>query len=120
MRGVLGALAVAVIVAACGGDDPPPTGNNNGGVNTCTSTSSAVNVSNDIYNPRCTTVTPGTEVIWTWTAAATNTHSVTFNSGSSSQVLGPGGEFKRAFPTTGTFDYHCTVHPTMTGQIKVQ
>jgi plastocyanin len=40
---------------------------------------------------------------------------VSFNSGN----IAPGGTFTHTFVATGTFTYHCSIHPTMHGTIQV-
>jgi plastocyanin len=48
-------------------------------------------------------------------------HTVTSDNGSwDSGNIATGGTFKFTFTTTGTFNYHCTYHPLMTGTIIVQ
>ena len=36
-----------------------------------------------------------------------------------SGMLGPNDTFKHTFMRTGVFDYHCIVHPFMTGKVIV-
>jgi plastocyanin len=36
-----------------------------------------------------------------------------------SEMLGPNDTFKHTFMRTGVFDYHCVVHPFMTGKVMV-
>jgi plastocyanin len=38
-----------------------------------------------------------------------------WNSGS----IAPGGSFSRTFSSTGTYSYHCSIHPNMAGTIVV-
>lgn len=124
MRALTGALMLALAVAGCGGGDDPPTGTNgNGGPtgNTCTSTSAAITVQNNSFSPSCTTVPVNTEVVWTWSALATNGHNVTFSTGTQNSPTQTSGEFRRTFTAAGTYTYLCTVHgAAMSGQIKVQ
>ena len=54
-------------------------------------------------------------------ATSGTTHTITsdtqgaFDSGS----LAPGATFEHTFTTAGTYHYHCSIHPTMTGVIVV-
>jgi len=49
------------------------------------------------------------------------THTVTSdNAAWDSGNIPAGGTFKFTFTTAGTFPYHCTIHPGMTGTIIVQ
>ena len=91
---------------------------------------SSVTVSNDRFTPADLTVQPGTTVNWTWNSCtggdvyggAQNcvSHNVTFDQGASSSTQSS-GTFSRAFPTAGTFPYHCTIHgPAMSGRVVVQ
>jgi plastocyanin len=34
--------------------------------------------------------------------------------------MNPGATFTRTFPSAGTFQYHCTIHPGMVGTVTVQ
>jgi plastocyanin len=37
----------------------------------------------------------------------------------SSATLADGGTFSHQFTTTGTFAFHCAIHPSMTGAVTV-
>jgi hypothetical protein len=72
------------------------------------------------------TVRVGSSVSWSNTGAVE--HTVTSDSTGATTTAGAvwdsgklatGQVFSHTFDTPGTFAYHCTVHPTMTGTIKV-
>jgi plastocyanin len=57
----------------------------------------------------------------TWNNADTVAHTSTSDgSGWNSGSVAPGGQFSHAFPTTGTFAYHCAIHPGMVGNVVVR
>ena len=68
------------------------------------------------FVPTTVTIRRGTEV--TWTNNDNTDHTVTGN-GWDSGLIRPGATYKRTFNTVGSFDYRCTVHPTMQGTINV-
>ena len=132
-RATTGAVALALVsLSACGGgssgypsgsggQNPPP-----GGQQPAPSTSNAIVVQNNRFNPSATTVSPGTTVTWTWDSCADDgygrvcvDHSVTFDDGVGSGTRSSGA-YQRAFSTAGTFNYRCTVHAGMTGQVVVR
>jgi plastocyanin len=55
----------------------------------------------------------------TWTNNDSVAHTVTGTDFASSQ-LAPGSTFSHKFTTAGSFDYHCSIHPSMTGNVTVQ
>ena len=78
-----------------------------------------VSIVNMTFTPASITVTPGTTV--TWNNIDDMTHTVTaddnsFNSGN----IGAGGSFVKTFSVAGTFTYHCSIHPSMTGKVVVK
>ena len=77
----------------------------------------AVTISNFSFQPQGITVAAGTEV--TWTNSDSTDHTI-IGTGFDSGNLSKGGIFKHTFNTAGTFDYHCSIHPTMTGKVIVQ
>ena len=111
-----------VFLMSCGGSNASsPTGTTtNGGNNpgnTGGSTSNAVAVADNNFNPSSTTVAVGTTVTWTWTGASR--HNVTFDDGPKSADQSS-GTFTRAFTAAGTYNYHCTIHGTaMSGTVTV-
>lgn len=109
------AIAAIAVAGSCGGGSGGTTGlgNNNQG-----STSDAIDVNDNTFDPSSTTVPNGTTVTWTWKGA--NQHSVTFDDGTTS-VKQTSGSYQRTFTTAGTYRYHCLVHGNaMSGTINVQ
>ncbi len=71
------------------------------------------------FSPQELTISMGDIVTWT------NDHSINHTSTSDdavwdSGVIPPGGSFSFTFDNAGTFPYHCTIHPAMTGTITVE
>ncbi len=89
-------------------NNPPPANSGN--------TISIVNMS---FSPANLTVVAGTTVKWTNNDGMA--HTVTSDNGSfdSGNIAG-GASFSKTFSTVGTFPYHCTIHPGMTGTITVK
>ena len=111
-------LALA-LAASCGGGatGAGPTGTGTDG-NTNGNGATAINVADDYYTPPTTRVLAGTTITWTWTGA--NSHSVTFEDGTTSAVQAS-GTYSRSFPSAGTFNYHCKIHGVaMSGSVTVQ
>lgn len=85
-------------------------------------TASTVVIQGMSFMPVTLTVPSGTTV--TWVNQDSVSHTVTSDSGSTpglaSQVLGPGESYSVTLTTIGTYNYHCSIHPSMTGQVIVQ
>lgn len=78
------------------------------------------------YDPATANITVGTTVTWTNNDATLHTvYSGTpddsANSGKlfQSTYMAKGQTFQHTFDTAGTFNYYCTLHPFMMGQIIV-
>jgi plastocyanin len=75
------------------------------------------------YDPSPLTIKPGTSV--TWTNNDSTIHTVTSGLPEQgevgtlfdSSIMSPGKAFTHIFDKTGIFDYSCTLHPFMRGQI---
>ena len=81
---------------------------------------------NNCFAPNPLTVAPGTTV--TWKNTDTVSHYVTSGKASdettgtvfdSGNLIKPGSTYQFTFANAGTFDYFCSVHPWMTGQVIV-
>jgi plastocyanin len=78
------------------------------------------------YDPSPVRVKPGTAV--TWKNNDSTLHTVTSGLPEQgavgtlfdSNVIAPGKTFTYTFSKAGTFDYSCTLHPTMRGQVIVK
>ena len=81
-------------------------------------TAASVSIKNMAFNPGSVSVTTGATV--TWTNSDTTIHTVTADDGSfNSGNIAVGATYSRAFSSAGTFSYHCTIHPEMTGKVVV-
>ncbi len=88
-----------------------------------TTTSSAdtttIDISGNAFNPSSKTISEGTTVKWVnndgYAHTVTSDNQV-FSSGN----INGGDSYTYTFNSTGTYDYHCTIHTTMTGSIVVE
>jgi plastocyanin len=70
------------------------------------------------FNPATITVAAGTTIKWTNKDAVA--HTVTSDTGLfDSGNIGNNGIYSRTFPTAGTYQYHCAIHPSMTAEVVV-
>ena len=117
------AVASALVVISCGSSgatDPGGGGDNN--PPSCVPGSGTVCVvSGNQFSPGQITVAPGSSV--NFTNVSGTTHNVTFTTaGAPSNVPDfSSGTKTVAFPTAGSYAYHCTIHGlSMSGVVQVQ
>ena len=110
-------LASLLLVAACGGSGYSTSPGN---TTTTPQVTTAVNIAGIAFGPAAIQVSPSAVV--TWTNSDNINHNVTF----SSAAIGATANFATGSKTlampaaTGTYAYHCTIHPSMTGTVEVK
>jgi plastocyanin len=119
--------AGAIVLAAVGlGGGKSAAGNNMPGMNMAAQTAGAstpvatdaVKITNFAFSPATVTVTAGSTVVWT--NGDSIQHDITFNGGGIvSGVLNHNDTFSHTFPTAGTYQYICSIHPFMHGTVIV-
>lgn len=81
-----------------------------------------VKIDNMMFTPSQITVAKGGTV--TWTNNDSTTHTVVDDlsnvGGPASGDIPPGGTYSFTFTKSGSFQYHCTIHPSMRGTIVVK
>lgn len=122
---VVAAVALAVAAGGCGGDDDDnPVDPGNGGGNPPDVTIQIVgDLGTGSFSPNPDTVTVGQTVSWhnadvmAHTATSDGSGSGSFNTG----TIGAGATSTPiAMNIAGSFPYHCSIHPGMTGTLVVQ
>lgn len=78
-----------------------------------------VAISGFAFSPQTMTIDAGDSIQWTNMDSAT--HTVVSDTGSmiNSGDLATGQSYTQLFTTPGTYTYHCSIHPDMTGTIIV-
>lgn len=74
-------------------------------------------IKNFAFAPNTMTIKAGTTIVWTNQDSAP--HIIKFDS-FESDTLPNGGSYEHKFDTAGTYDYFCSIHPSMKGQIIVE
>lgn len=78
----------------------------------------SVSISDTGYSPQTLHIQAGTTVVWR--NYGNMPHTVTFNNYSlNSGTISPGSSFSHTFTTSGTWNYYCQFHPSMTGSVVV-
>jgi len=73
------------------------------------------------FSPNPDTVTVGQTVSWHNVAGITHTSTASGTGGWDTRNIGNGGTSSAIqMNTTGSFGYHCAIHPTMVGTLVVQ
>ena len=80
---------------------------------------SAVTISNLAFNPAQLDIKIGATV--TWTNNDPMAHTITSDNGQfASPTISSGSNFSFTFTKAGTYQYHCAIHPSMTGVVIVK
>ncbi len=109
----IGLVAIAVLVSGC----YQPNANINttvqqGGATPAGATGSTVTIQNFAFNPVTITISRGQTV--TWTNMDNVPHTVTSTTGVfDSGPISSGQTFSYTFNNAGTFEYSCTIHPSI-------
>ena len=124
MRRLVGPLllvtAVAIIAAACNGTGSTAYGApaSTAATTTAATAPNAATIKGFSFQPDVLKVKVGAKV--TWTNDDTVAHTVTADTNSfASGNLQPAGSFSFTFTRPGTYAYHCSIHPSMHGNVVV-
>ena len=91
------------------------------GAGAATGTTVQVRVLDMKFDPAVVTISPGDTVEWVWEASLP--HDVASMEGAPvafASELQTSGTYAQTFETAGVYDYTCTPHPQMTGQVIVE
>ena len=78
-----------------------------------------VTIANFEFTPGEIRIAPGETVTWTNVDGAP--HGLEYHDNvRGTDLLLPGASFSRRFDRPGTYEYHCSVHPYMTGRVVVR
>ena len=104
---LIGSWLTVAALSACSSSPTSPGGSMTGGSMT---NGTSVSIRDFSFSPSAISVKVGTTV--TWTNNGPSAHTTTSDGGAwDSGTLGAGGTFQHTFMQTGTFGYHCTIHP---------
>ncbi|MEK6913432.1 MAG: cupredoxin domain-containing protein [Nanoarchaeota archaeon] len=81
-----------------------------------------IEISNFAFSPQTLSVQAGDAVTITWINNDLAPHTITSDTGNElgSASFGNGKTFSHTFSVPGTYAYHCSIHPSMKGQIIVE
>ena len=78
----------------------------------------SVTIQNFSFSPDTITIKAGGTV--TWNNLDTAPHKLISENLFDSAALTTGASFSYTFAEAGTYDYHCSIHPSMTGKVIVE
>lgn len=117
---ILGVFALLVLaLASCGGYGPaspspaPPAAPLPGAP---AGSVYQVKIKGFAFNPSTITIKKGESINWTNEDGPAHTAT---GAGFDSKILATGKSYSHTFNDAGTFDYRCTIHPSMKGQVVV-
>lgn len=119
-KGMVLALACAVLLAACGDDYSSSGGGGGGG----TTGSDSVRVTNNKFTPTSVMADSTGTVVWSWNGGGAS-HNVTFEDAITGSGDKTTGTFTHTFVAPGTYRYRCTIHSSsfssgMRGEVVVE
>ena len=128
---IVAAVVVGIVIAMSGGsktdtsnttehtNTSSPSSQSNNSDQTAQATNS-VTIQDMAFSPANITVKAGTTI--TWTNSDSDAHTVTESdskTGPNSGTLENGKSYTFTYDTPGTYQYHCTIHPSMMGTVTV-
>lgn len=115
---ILGILVILMGVLLLVQQNANSTASNN--LKAPTTTNHSISITDYMFSPSQLIIKVGDTVIWRDNGATI--HTVTSDSGNelSSPTLSSNQVYSHTFNAIGTYNYHCSIHPSMTGTIIVQ
>ncbi len=111
-------LMLTILLTACASPAATSSGRGTPGI-PVTGNEAKVSISGFAFNPATITIKVGQTV--TWTNQDTAAHNIVADDNSwSSPSIAQGASYSHTFTTTGTFPYHCSIHPFMKATVIVQ
>jgi plastocyanin len=110
------AIAAAGLVASCFSERATGTSADCEGT---TASPCVIDIRDFRFEPTELRVPRGATVTWTNRGAVAHT-STSDGAVWDSDLISPGSDYSRAFPTAGSFAYHCEPHPAMQATIVVE
>jgi len=105
-----------------GNNNSSQTSGSNTSANSNQPAAGKVSIQNMLFTPSQITIAKGGTV--TWTNNDSTTHTVVDDlsnvGGPNSGDIAPGQSYSFTFNKTGSFQYHCSIHPSMRGTIVVK
>jgi plastocyanin len=93
---------------------------NQSGNEATTGKETSVEIKNFSFSPAEITINKGDTIVWQNNDSAS--HTITSDSGNEldSGTIPSNGKYSHTFNSTGTFDYHCSIHASMIGKVIVK
>ena len=117
MRAPLALIIALVVLAGCGGDSDG--GGGSSASSSCPSDAVTIKMADIKFDPETATVKTGQQVCWV-NEDDVQHDAVAENDAFKSQLFNKGETFTATLDKPGTIKYVCTVHPGMTGELKVE
>jgi plastocyanin len=125
---VLAGVAAAMVHKSRSNTSPSPTSNsqpkssNNSASSNSQPATGTIDIKNMAFTPSQITVAKGGTVTWTNNDSVTHTvvDDLSNVGGPNSGDIAPGASYSFTFTKTGSYQYHCSIHPSMRGTIVVK
>ena len=114
---ILCVLVLALLFGCTQSTPPTQQQNQSSAPVTTTASNTSVLIQSFAFNPQNITIKAGTTVTWANNDSVSHT---IVGDGINSPVLAQGESYSQTFNTAGTINYHCSIHPSMTGTITVE
>jgi len=123
---LIGFLIVSILLSGCTAPktETQPTGGipastTNAEQKQTTTTAFSVEIKSFAFNPETITISRGSTVTWTQFDTVPHTIKSVGSDVINSPSLSKGQTYSHTFNEAGTFEYYCSIHPSMKGKIIV-
>jgi plastocyanin len=113
-------ILLTIFVVGCAQQNPQTNAQEKQQAPSATGASAEISIKGFAFEPSTVNIKKGTEV--TWTNEDSATHIIVSDTGNdlNSDAISQGETYVHTFSNSGTYNYHCSIHPSMKGTIIVE